>query len=59
MCVGKQAVVQAHFGLHAIGHGHPGDSSYGYVAVSAGGPLMLPMGMRACFFKIKVPKSVG
>ena len=38
--IGEQAVVEAHLGLHAIGHAHPGDGGFGFDAVGAGGAAL-------------------
>lgn len=40
MCVQEQAVVHAHFGVHAVGHAHPGDGGFDLDAVGAGGAAL-------------------
>ena len=37
----EQAVVHAHFGVHAVGHAHPGDGGFDLDAVGAGVPLLV------------------
>jgi hypothetical protein len=39
--VQKQAVVHAHFGVHAVGHAHPGDGGFDLDGVAAGVPLLV------------------
>jgi hypothetical protein len=49
--VAEQAVVQAHFGLHAVGHADPGDGGFGFDAVGTGRAALGAHGHKGLHFQ--------